>query len=63
MLGIVMAAVGGLLFSFADAGKKALTTVFYPEAIILMTMSFGIVVNLVYLSFVGFPKDSCYEDP
>ena len=55
MLGIVMAAVGGLLFSFADAGKKALTTVFSPEAIILMTMSFGIVVNLVYLSFVGFP--------
>ncbi len=47
MLGIVMAAVGGLLFSFADAGKKALTTVFSPEAIILMTMSFGIVVNLV----------------
>ena len=52
MLGIVMAAVGGLLFSFADAGKKALTTTFTPEAIILMTMSFGIVVNLVYLLFV-----------
>jgi drug/metabolite transporter (DMT)-like permease len=56
MLGITMAAVGGLLFSFADAGKKALTTTFSPEAIILITMTFGIIVNLAYLSFVGFPE-------
>jgi len=56
MLGIVMAAVGGLLFSFADAGKKAMTSAFSPEAIILITMTAGIVVNLMYLSLVGFPE-------
>lgn len=55
MLGIVMAAIGGLLFSVADAGKKALSTRLTPEAIILITMTGGIIVNTVYLTTVGFP--------
>lgn len=56
MLGIIMAAIGGLLFSVADAGKKALSTTFSPEAIILITMTSGIIVNTAYLLIVGFPS-------
>ena len=56
MLGILMAALGGLLFSLADAGKKALSATFSPEVIILITMTSGIILNTIYLSFVGFPE-------
>ena len=56
MLGIVMAAIGGLLFSLTDAGKKTLSTRVSPEAIILITMTGGIIVNTVYLSAIGFPE-------
>lgn len=58
MLGIVIGALAGVILSFADAGKKALTGFFSPEAIIVITMVFGITINLIYLSIVGFPEVS-----
>ena len=56
MLGIMMAGLGEILSSFADTGKKALATTFSPEAIIIITRTSGIIVNITYLSFIGFPE-------
>ena len=55
MFGIVLAASGGVLLSFADAGKKSLTKVFSPELLILLMFTFGIVVNFFYLSLQELP--------
>ena len=55
MFGIILAAGGGALLAFADAGKKALTSVFSPEAIILITMTVGIIINLCFFLVTGFP--------
>ena len=55
MFGILLAAVGGALLAFADAGKKALTSFFSPEAIILITMTLAIVINLGFFVITGFP--------
>lgn len=53
MIGIALAAASGVLLSFADAGKKHLTTAFSPVMLILLMFSFGIVTNFVYLNFHG----------
>jgi hypothetical protein len=53
MFGIALAAISGVLLSFADAGKKSLTSAFSPEMIIFLMFSFGVATNLVYLMFQG----------
>lgn len=55
MFGILLAAGGGALLAFADAGKKALTSFFSPEAVILITMTLGIMINLCFFLVTGFP--------
>ena len=56
MFGILLAAGGGALLAFADAGKKALTSFFSPEAVILITMTLGIIINLCFFLVTGFPE-------
>ena len=55
MFGILLAALGGALLAFADAGKKAMTSFFSPEAVILITMTLGIIINLCFFLITGFP--------
>jgi len=55
VFGILLAALGGALLAFADAGKKAMTSFFSPEAVILITMTLGIVINLCFFLITGFP--------
>jgi len=55
MFGITLALVAGLLLSFADAGKKALTKTFSVEAIILLMFGFGFLFNIVFLSTQSLP--------
>ncbi|MEY4667863.1 MAG: hypothetical protein RL518_562 [Pseudomonadota bacterium] len=55
MFGIALAAIAGVLLSFADAGKKLLANTFSPEVVILLMFSFGVAVNLLFLSLKGLP--------
>jgi drug/metabolite transporter (DMT)-like permease len=50
MFGITLALIAGILLSFADAGKKALTKSFSVETVILLMFGFGLVINLLFLS-------------
>ncbi len=53
MFGITLAAIGGTLLSFTDAGKKSLSTIFSPEMMIPLMFSFAIATNLSYLQLFG----------
>jgi len=56
MFGITLALIAGILLSFADAGKKALTKSFSVEAVILLTLGFGLVINPLFLSTQDLPS-------
>jgi drug/metabolite transporter (DMT)-like permease len=56
MIGIVIAALAGVILSFVDAGKKVLSTKFAPEVVILLMNTFGVICNLTYFAIVGFPS-------
>jgi drug/metabolite transporter (DMT)-like permease len=55
MFGIILALIAGIILSFADAGKKALTESFSVESIILLMFGFGFVVNMAFLSTQQLP--------
>lgn len=55
MIGILTAALAGIILSFVDAGKKILSAHFQPEVIILLMNTFGAVSNLGYFAVTGFP--------
>ncbi len=55
MFGIVLALIAGIILSFADAGKKALTKSLSVEAIILAMFVFGFVMNIGFLSTQELP--------
>jgi hypothetical protein len=55
MFGVVLATAAGIMLSFADAGKKTLARILPPEVLLLLMQSFGIAVNLIYLTCYGFP--------
>lgn len=61
MFGITLALIAGILLSFADAGKKALTESFSVESIILFMFGFGFVVNIAFLATQQLPPLSWSE--